>query len=119
MLADLISKVCSAASEWRSKLSPEAEGVLWAAQRAVRKHLKVQLDGLCCKSLTLAQVLQLTGACHAVRSWPDMLSPQMAGVLQAVQRAAGESLDAPEMSLFQPLVECLSPDALLAIGELH
>ena len=43
----------------------------------------------------------------------------MAGVLRAIQRAVGESLDAPEMSLFQPLVECLSPDALLAIGEPH
>lgn len=41
----------------------------------------------------------------------------MEGVLRAVCQAAGNCLDTPEMSLFQPLRESLSPDALLAIGE--
>jgi hypothetical protein len=41
----------------------------------------------------------------------------MEGVLRAVSQAAGNCLDTPEMSLFQPLRESLSPDALLAVGE--
>lgn len=40
----------------------------------------------------------------------------MEGVLRAVSKVSGDCLDTPEMSLFQPLLESLSPDALLAVG---
>ena len=53
----------------------------------------------------------------ALPAWHDKLSPQLKGVLRAVRQAAGNCLDTPEMSLFEPLRESLSPDALLAVGE--
>ncbi|CAL5228244.1 g11342 [Coccomyxa viridis] len=49
-------------------------------------------------------------------AWHDKLTPEMEGVLRAVRKVAGACLDAPEMSLFQPLLGSLSPDALLAVG---
>lgn len=49
-------------------------------------------------------------------SWHKKLTPQMEGVLRAVSKVSGDCLDTPEMSLFQPLLESLSPDALLAVG---
>lgn len=52
-------------------------------------------------------------------AWHDKLSPEMEGVLRAVRKVAGDCLDAPEMSLFQPLLGSLSPDALLAVGKHH
>ena len=49
-------------------------------------------------------------------AWHDKITPEMEGVLRAVSKVTGDCLDAPEMSLFQPLLGSLSPDALLAVG---